>query len=340
MNTKPEMPLVSVIVSVYNGEKYLTDCINSIVSQDYINLEVVLINDGSTDDSLSILRNFEENDNRIRVVDKQNEGVSISRNVGLKISKGDYITIVDQDDMLARDFISYHMSLIQKYRAEISLIPQVVKFTSEKRIYQESHSENYDEVWSGEKAACEMLYDNVEIGPWNKIIKSDLIKRNNIHFQEWAFGGEGYAFSVECFQCSEKVAIGYKGSYYYRVDNMTSGMSIYRDAVAESSVKAVQYMKKNRRIDSLRIRNALSYAQWNVVFVMLQIMLRSSKEKQYPERYNNFVHKCHEFPISGIVAPISVKRKIMGLLCVVSPRLCIAIVMRNKSIRDYSKNEG
>lgn len=339
LSNKQKMPLVSVVVSVYNGERYLAECIESIILQDYTNLELIAINDGSTDNSLNILHLFENKDNRIRIVDKQNQGVSISRNLGLKMAKGKYVTIVDQDDVLAPDFISYHLGLIQKYNTEISLIPQVVKFTSEKKLYQESRSENDDEVWSGEKAACEMLYDNVEIGPWNKLVSTDLIRRNNIHFLEWAFGGEGFAFSVECFECSEKVAIGYKGSYYYRVDNATSGMSIYRDTVAESSIRAVQYMIKNRHIDSRRIKNALYFARWNVYFVMLQIMMRSKKTEDYHNQYVRFIKQCHRFPLSGIFAPISLKRKIKGLLCIISPKICIKTITRKNTMRDYSKNE-
>lgn len=221
-------PLITIIISIYNGELYLQKCLDSIRLQDYQNYEVIMIDDGSTDSSGKIADLFVTLDKRFNIIHKNNEGVSKSRNKGIDIAKGDYICIVDQDDMLKKDFLSYHLNLLMENGASISLVPQVIKYKEECSTYNEQKSENITETWSGEKAAIEMLYANIEIGPWNKLISRDLIETNNIRFHEELFGGEGYAFSVECFQCAEKVAVGYKGVYCYRIDNNTSGMSIYR----------------------------------------------------------------------------------------------------------------
>lgn len=96
--------MISVIVPVYNAEKYLNDCIDSILNQSYEDLELILINDGSTDSSLSICQSY--NDNRIHVIDKKNSGVSDTRNVGISVAKGDYVAFVDSDDTLPNDSLS------------------------------------------------------------------------------------------------------------------------------------------------------------------------------------------------------------------------------------------
>ena len=96
---------VSIIVPVYNAEKYLIRCVDSIINQTYKNLEIILINDGSIDNSLEIMKKYKVIDNRIIIIDKKNEGVSIARNVGIKSSSGKYICFVDSDDYIENNMI-------------------------------------------------------------------------------------------------------------------------------------------------------------------------------------------------------------------------------------------
>ena len=91
---------ISIIVPVYNVEKYLSQCIESIINQNYKNIEIILVNDGSTDKSGDICDSYSLKDNRIKVIHKKNEGVSIARNTGLKVATGEYIAFVDGDDFV------------------------------------------------------------------------------------------------------------------------------------------------------------------------------------------------------------------------------------------------
>ena len=99
------MDLVTIIVPVYNVENYLNRCLDSIIKQSYKNLDIILINDGSTDNSLKICNNYAENDARITVINIQNSGPSICRNIGLGKAKGNYISFVDSDDYIETNFI-------------------------------------------------------------------------------------------------------------------------------------------------------------------------------------------------------------------------------------------
>ena len=96
-------PLITVIVPVYNVEKYLTRCVDSIINQTYKNLEIILVDDGSTDSSPAICDNYAKKDSRINVIHKQNNGASSARNAALDIASGDYIGFVDSDDYINRD---------------------------------------------------------------------------------------------------------------------------------------------------------------------------------------------------------------------------------------------
>ena len=126
---------VSVIVPVYNSEVYLSMCIDSIINQTYKNLEIILIDDGSTDNSLKICNDYEKKDNRIKVFHQENKGVSAARNLGLSLSQGEYITFVDSDDELIENGISLLVQDICLYNADIATASKVhiIKEQEEKK---------------------------------------------------------------------------------------------------------------------------------------------------------------------------------------------------------------
>ena len=115
-------PLVSIIVPVYNAQNSVARCLESICSQTYQELEIIVLNDGSTDDSLAICEQFRAKDPRI-VVDKENEGVSCTRNAGLVLAHGDYIQFVDSDDHLAPDFTQRMVTAAEQYDATLVISP-------------------------------------------------------------------------------------------------------------------------------------------------------------------------------------------------------------------------
>ena len=99
-------PRISVIVPVYNSEKYLYNCLQSIRNQQFTDFEVIIIDDGSTDNSLQICKDFAQQDNRFKIIHKKNEGVSIARNQGLKLAQGKWIAFIDSDDEISTDFLT------------------------------------------------------------------------------------------------------------------------------------------------------------------------------------------------------------------------------------------
>jgi len=98
-----EKGLISIIVPVYNSSVFLHECLQSIISQTYTNLEILLVDDGSTDDSLEICKSYAEQDSRIKVFHKENGGVSSTRNFGLRVATGEYIGFVDSDDFISSE---------------------------------------------------------------------------------------------------------------------------------------------------------------------------------------------------------------------------------------------
>ena len=121
--------LISIIVAVYNGENYLNQCIESIVNQTYKELEIIIVDDGSNDSSYNIIKKYGERDDRIKIIHQLNGGVSMARNAALDVAKGEYIAFIDQDDYISKEYIEYLHKLIIQNNADISLTPQVDKFT-------------------------------------------------------------------------------------------------------------------------------------------------------------------------------------------------------------------
>lgn len=112
--------LISIIIPVFNAEKYIAECLNSITQQSYTNLEILLIDDGSTDNSGSICDEFANEDNRIKVIHKENGGVSSARNIGLQLAQGEYISFIDSDDCVDKEYISAMYEKIIKTNSDIS----------------------------------------------------------------------------------------------------------------------------------------------------------------------------------------------------------------------------
>lgn len=113
--------LISIIIPVYNVEKYLEKSIESVLIQTYSNLEIILVDDGSTDNSGVICDQFQKKDTRVRVIHKKNGGLSDARNCGIKKSSGKYLTFMDSDDIISDDYIEYLYSLIKKYKTKLSI---------------------------------------------------------------------------------------------------------------------------------------------------------------------------------------------------------------------------
>ena len=164
---------VSIIVPVYNVEKYLEKCLDSIVKQTYENIEIILVDDGSTDKSGTILDQYAEMDNRISVIHKKNEGVSTARNTGIEAARGEYICFADADDYLMPDYVEYLLTLAVDKNADIAMT--VDMFTT----FHPDQIENDDIiVRTPEEATIDILSYNMPIGVYCKIFKREFLGEN------------------------------------------------------------------------------------------------------------------------------------------------------------------
>lgn len=316
-------PLITIIVGMYKGEKYIEECIKSIIQQDYKNLEIFLVDDGSPDRCGKIADEYASTDKRIHVIHQTNQGVSAARNIALDQAKGEYICIIDQDDMISSNYVSYFYRLIKENNAQIALTPNVDKFFKECR--QDNSIDNV-EIWSGEKTAIEMLYHKIVIAPWNKMISKKLLDENNIRFHLDFFCGEGFAFSVQAYQYANRIAIGQKKIYHYRVGDPESGASKFRVSTIESSINAQQYIRHTLVKETPELIKAWEFSNWHTHCDCLNIMVGCGVKKTYLEMYKIIYKVCKDEAKYALIAPISFQQKIRGVLFIVNPYLAAKVI--------------
>ncbi len=190
-----DSPLVSVIVPVYNAERYLDRCIDSITRQTYSNLEIILVEDGSPDSCARICDKWAETDARVRVIHKENGGVSSARNAGLDIAAGEYITFADNDDILDADMIEFLYGNLIKYDADISRCSYRFYYTQEE-LYEDSEVNDSVVVLDNQE---ELLTDLYQFGfksgvLWNRLYKRSVIESVRLN-PALKSGGEDILFN-------------------------------------------------------------------------------------------------------------------------------------------------
>ena len=170
-------PLISVVVPIYNVEKYLRRCVESIRCQTYSNLEIILVDDGSPDSCGKICDAYRNTDNRIKVIHKKNGGLSDARNVGIKIAQGEYITCIDSDDFISPFFIDNLWTAIQESKCEIATSWFVDYYEGDDITESKKLDINDVQVLNKEEFYKKLLYqDGVEISAWGKLYKAELFK--------------------------------------------------------------------------------------------------------------------------------------------------------------------
>lgn len=208
-------PLISVIIPVYNVEKYITVSINSILKQAYNNLEVILVDDGSVDNSGNICDNFAKSDNRIKVIHKANSGVSAARNTGLEEATGEYVCFIDSDDYVTEGYIKDMYDTATKYKADIVTTNQFKIWNDGKTVELFRQNVPYGTVTekTGIETLSDMLYGKTCYATCCcKLYKKDIF--SDIRFPSYRMGEDSYTM-YKCFLKAETVAHLYKPNYYY-----------------------------------------------------------------------------------------------------------------------------
>ena len=308
-------PLVSVVVAIYNVRQYLPQCIQSIINQDYSNIEIILVDDGSTDGSELIVDCYAKQEIRINVIHQQNGGPSICRNSGINAASGEFITFVDGDDWLAEDFVSYMMHVQSETNTDMVISRNC--FTTDDKQQIKHHEIT---TLSSEEATAILLYPTVKLGAWNKLYKLEFLTTQGIRFVPSFRAGEGLEFITHAASLAGLVGMGNRKVYYYRLDNInsaTSKPSIENQGIG--SILTIQYITDTLQLRTQKVERALNWRRWSSYGYCLRQIVSASAKKQYPELYTQCIRYRRANAPKQLFADLSARDKLLAILVAISP---------------------
>lgn len=257
------MDLVSVIVPVYNAEAYIEKNIKSILNQTYQSLEIIIINDGSNDQTVHILKKY-ICDKRIKIINQENHGVSYSRNIGLNFATGKYIFFIDADDFISEYTIEMLMLNIKNYQADISCCGHMLERPQGNVAI---HGTNKLMIMNKEEGIIELIKGSaIEPGVWSKLYKKCIL--TDLKFNENIKINEDYLFNMYAFNNSKIIVFEDKPLYHYVLHKnsaTTSTKSLYKikDCIYVSEQLDSNFPNDNKLVkDKIRERKLLSYLDY------------------------------------------------------------------------------
>lgn len=282
--------LISIIIPIYNSYKYIERCIKSVCCQTYNNLEILCINDGSTDESLSVLKKLK--DKRIIIINKENTGVSDTRNYGINHAKGKFIMFVDSDDWIEENYVELMYNKIKDNNAEIvvSGYKKIKGKKIEKKSIYNDYKRRYREDITYPYAIKDYLM-TVEFNPcWKQLISLDLIRNNQIFFNTSLNYNEDMLFSFECYMKSKKTiySINYGYNYYINSESVMRDFDI---------CKITKYINDNRNVSDIIIekycleKNQINYLCYKTLKTYNNILVKFLKNNHSYKDFKNFACK-------------------------------------------------
>ncbi len=242
---------VSIIIPIYNAEKYLKECLESVINQSFKNIEILLINDGSKDSSSQIIKEFAQKDNRIVAINKENGGYASAINLGLDRARGEYISIVEADDYCALDMIEKMYNAISEKNADIATMDfYYLEDTqkNKKRIYHyddklKKNEENYFNLKISPSIIHKPAY------PWKNLYKKSFIDKHNIRMPQDGLGAyEDQPWNASILSFAQKCVHVAKPLYYYRIDADGSSTNNGKKSL-------INYVKRRSQTRDILIKN-------------------------------------------------------------------------------------
>lgn len=271
-----KLPLVSVIIPVYNVERYLEECVNSVLKQVYPEIEVILVNDGSTDNSENVCESLKISDNRVKYLKKSNSGLSDSRNTGLDSCTGQYVMFVDSDDVVSSEIIAYLYNLIKKYNSPIASC-SFSHFTDGTEVKYIDGTE--DRKLTNTEALKSFFYQKeISTSACAKLYKADIFKQ--VRFRSGLLF-EDNDFLYHAFSKIDSVAYGNAALYGYRhrTNSITTRKYSIKDLdILKIGIETQKFFKGDTVLD-----DAIKAYQCSNC---LRVYLQAPEEGQYKEAIN------------------------------------------------------
>lgn len=324
--------LVSIIVPVYNIDTYIASCLNSILNQTYKNIEVIIINDGSTDKTLSICEKYALNDSRITLINQENAGVSMARNRGLSLAKGEYLTFIDGDDFVYETYIEKLIVNAIANRADISALSYLEKWPKKEIKYGGTGKII---VYNNQEALEDFLTEkNIKQSICCKLYKKEIYEAQR--FRTDIKIAEDKYFNLETFMASNVICYEDSCEYVYR---MRSGSAV-KGSFSFKNIDAVNIMEqaKDGVLKSYpNLKKEAEKMYYIECFNVLKLYAAYSSESDYKEYMKKYIFSIKEANFKEQYALMNSKERLYMILIKISPVLFISynriIIQVKKLIR-------
>lgn len=217
--------LITIIVPVYNVEKYIRECIGSLLNQTYKNLEIILVDDGSKDKSGKICENYANADSRVKVIHKENEGLGFARNTGLTVAQGKFVTFIDSDDVADADLVERLLKGITESKCDTCIggfkrisVNGTTSFVEQYDIALFTGAGVYNELFARMLGSAPDKHDAIRMSVWNVMYSMDIIRKYKIEFpSERKFISEDIIWDSEYYKYAKRVKVIDSTAYNYRI---------------------------------------------------------------------------------------------------------------------------
>lgn len=296
------IPLVSIIIPVYNTEKYIGQCLESVIEQTYSNLEIILVDDGSTDGSRKICDEYANKDKRIKVLYQKNGGQAKARNYGIRYAHGIYIVYIDSDDYVSANHIEKMLKLAKQYNADLVQC-SMKKFRDGKK--EKSKFDKFDiTVYSASDALREYCYQKTFTpSPWGKLIHASLME--NMEFPV-NMGYEDAALMYKVIGKAKTLVFTEEIMYYYRQHKASTMHTPFSDKKVDRIRVAEQFLNYIR--ENYPENYISAYTRY--VLAQLQLLMELPFKKNYTNikklAYSNLKH-ARRIVLNDYLAPIKIK---------------------------------
>jgi glycosyltransferase involved in cell wall biosynthesis len=237
---------VSIVVPIYNVEKYLHSCIDSILNQTMRDVEVILVDDGSSDNCGRICDEYSLIDSRVKVIHKKNGGLSEARNFGIREAQGEYLLIVDSDDWCESNMVEELYDCMIKNKTDVVVCGYEINYTSNDFVLCKNFEG--DTSFLGKDNIADAIYKLDTLGMfnvvWNKFYKTEIIKKNNLMFEKDGMPGEDLIFNCEYFKYIDSIGFISRSLYHYMRSEEVTLVSKYRENLYEQ-VQRFNVARKN-----------------------------------------------------------------------------------------------
>ncbi len=290
---------ISVIVPVYNVEKYLEECLSSLIHQTLSDIEIICVNDGSSDNSLKIIQDFQLKDKRIKIINKENSGYGETMNKGLDLATGEYIGIVESDDFVKSEMFEELYKIASKNEADVVKSDFYFYFTKEKQ------ARKADKV---RDKKCFSIKDDVSVlktmpSIWSGIYRREFLIQNSLRFLETpgaSYQDTSFAFKTLC--CAKKIIFTKNAYLYYRSDNENSSVKSKSKVfcICDEFDEITKFLNENPKIKSIvnnqKLKIQFNRYKWNTI--RIDDAFRDEFIDKFQQTFENF-YKNNEIQLDS-----------------------------------------